>query len=214
MSTISSSSTTSSSYSSTTKSIKVAIPENLSAYLSNIESDSDNFTVSMKKLYKQVKSIESENSNSSSSSTATTNASKLTTLMKNFVSYYNDIVSDNSSYDDEGLKKLSKKMKKIVEKKSSELSSLGITIGTNGKLTANETTLSAASTSGDLCEFINNNDNKSGLFYEMKKIAAKLNEDSTYYLSDKSKQVIKKSSNSTGSSSTVQSTNSTLNTYA
>lgn len=88
-------------------------------------------------------------------------------------------------------------MKKIVSENSSSLSNLGITVDSDGKLSENATTLNTASQNGDLSKFIGDNENKSGFFYKIKSISAKLNEDNTYYLSDISKQVIKKASIST-----------------
>lgn len=201
---------TSNLYSSTTSSIKVTIPEKLSTYLSDTQGDSKNLTSTIKKIYTQANEVENERLNSSSISS--TSATKLTTLVEKFVKCYNNIVSDNSSYNDEGLKSLAKKMNKIVNGSSSTLSDLGITINNDGELAVNGTTLSTASTNGDLSEFINNNKGISGLFYQINKIASNLNKDDRYYLSDISKQIINKANNLSSTNSN-QSTSSTFDTY-
>lgn len=54
-----------------------------------------------------MKSMANENLNTDTSSS--TSATKLTSLTEKFIKYYNKVVDDNASYNDDGLKSLEKK---------------------------------------------------------------------------------------------------------
>ena len=150
------------------------IPVNLSNYLSNTKTNSKKLVSDIEALYKE------------------TDGDKVTVdTAEKFVEYYNKIIKDNSSYDDDGLKALTTKMKSIAKGKSSALSSLGITIASSGKLILDKATLKTAVSEGDFSEFVSSNEDSGGLFDYMQQIANKLKKDNTYYLSSTAKKIVK-----------------------
>jgi len=224
---------------STTSSSQMKIPSELSQYLSDTKDNSDALVSVIRKLYKQVKSGKgtlisttsaSSTSDTSSSSTSTSDTSSsasddttstkssisntFTRSVENFVKFYNNLISDNSSYKDSGLKDLTKKLNKVIKASSSGLSDIGITADSDGKLKLNENTFNNAVASGEFSEFVNSNEEKNGFFYNIKKIATNLNNDNTYYLSDQSKQVVKNANNNTENNSKSSSSSSIFDTYA
>lgn len=164
----------------------VTMPTSLLKYLDNTKTNSKKLDSSIKKLCNEVDA----NVTSDSSSSSTLDADKLIDLTENFVKYYNKIVNDNKVYSDSGLNDLARGMKKLVKNQSSSLSTLGITVGSSGKLTLDKTTLSTAISNGDFSTFITNNEESSGLFYNIQKISKNLEKNNTYYLSDKTMQII------------------------
>ncbi len=227
MSSVSSSSIANNTYTSTTSSNQVKISSELSKYLSSTESDSEDLIKIISKMYKEARSKTSttlgvsissvasttNTSSDSSSSTDTKVTSSFTKSVKKFIQAYNAIVNDNNSYNDSGLKNLKKSMEKSINAQSSSLSDLGITIDGKGELKLDEDKCNQAVSKGNFNEFINNNKDRNGFFYEIKKIATNLKNDSTYYLSDKSKEIVK------NASSTISNTSSTnfsnlIDTYA
>lgn len=168
----------------------VTIPTSLLKYLDNTKTNSKKLDSNIKKIYNEVDTNTTSDSSSSSTSSSTLNTDKLTDLTEKFVKYYNKIVNDNKVYSDSGLNALARNMKKLVENQSSSLSTLGITIESSGKLTLDKTTLSTAISNGDFSTFITNNEESSGLFYNIQKISNNLEKNNTYYLSDKTKQII------------------------
>lgn len=184
---------------SNSNSSNVTIPTSLLKYLYNTKTNSEKLDSSIKKLYNEVKTSTSSSSDSNSTSSSTLSTDKLTDLTEKFVKYYNKMVDDNEVYNDSEINSLARDMKKLVEDQSSSLSTLGITIESSGKLKLDKATLSTAISNGDLNEFITKNEGSSGLFYNIQKIAKNLEKNNTYYLSDKTKQIIK-SNQSSGSS--------------
>lgn len=180
-------------------------------YLSNTKTDSNELYKYIGKLYKQARESISTSSTSSTStsttSTSTTSSLPLNDITKSFesfVKYYNNIINDNSNYSDSGLKSLTKKMKSFVTENSSELSNLGITVGNDGTLKVDETTLNTAGSNGSLSKFITDNEERKGLFYNIKKIAENLKNNNTYYLSSQAKQIVINSSSSITSTLNTQ----------
>lgn len=181
---------------SSSNSSNVTIPTSLLEYLDNTRTNSKKLDSSIKKLCNEVDTNTTSDLSSSSTSSSTLDADKLTNLTENFVKYYNKIVNDNNVYSDSGLNELARGMKKLVENQSSSLSTLGIIIGSTGKLTLDKTTLSTAISNGNFSTFITNNENSSGLFYDIQKISKNLEKNNTCYLSDKTVQIINSSKSS------------------
>ncbi|OOM79947.1 hypothetical protein [Clostridium sp. BL-8] len=210
-------------YSSITSSDQAKISPKLSEYLSDAKKDSEDLVKIINKLYKEAKSktstimgvsFTSAELNSDPSLSSTTKVtSTFTKLFGKFIKAYNDFVDHTDSYDDKGLKNLKKNMTKIINDQSSGLSDIGVTIDDKGKLKLDEDKCNDAVSKGKLGEFINNNKGRKGFFYEIKKIAANLKSNNTYYLSDNLKKIIQSANNTTNNLNNINSS-SQFDTYA
>jgi len=158
---------------------KNVVPEALSTYVSDIKDDSKDMMETITKLYKNY---------------SDGNEKEMYRSMKKFTECYNNIVDTNREYStDEGVKKLTKKLKKLVEDNSDEFEDMGITLGNNGKLSVNETKLLSASEDGTLSDFLSSNKDsiiKKSFMDEVRKISRKIYRDQTTFLSDKSKEIL------------------------
>lgn len=158
---------------------KNIVPKELSTYVSDIKNDSKDMMETITKLYKNC---------------SDGNEKEMYRSMKKFTNCYNNIVDTNKEYlTDEGVKKLTKKLKKLVENNSDEFEDMGITLKSNGKLSVNETKLLSAAEDGTLSDFLSSNKDsiiKKSFMDEVRKISRKIYRDQTTFLSDKSKEIL------------------------
>lgn len=158
---------------------KNVVPKELSTYVSDIKDDSKDMMETITKLYK--------NCNDG-------NEKEMYRSMKKFTDCYNNMIDTNKEYStDEGVKKLTKKLKKLVENNSDEFEDMGITLKSNGKLSVNETKLLSAAEDGTLSDFLSSNKDsiiKKSFMDEVRKISRKIYRDQTTFLSDKSKEIL------------------------
>ena len=158
---------------------KNVVPEALSTYVSDIKDNSKDMMKTITDLYKN----KSEG-----------NEKEMYRSMKKFAECYNDIIDTNKEYStDSGVKKLTKKLKSLVEDNKEELENMGITLKSNGKLTVNETKLLSAAENGELDEFLSSNKDsltKKSFIDEVRKISRKIYRDQTTFLSDKAKEIL------------------------
>lgn len=159
---------------------KNVVPEALSTYVSDIKENSKDMMKTITDLYEN----QSEG-----------NEKEMYRSMKKFAKCYNDIIDTNKEYStDSGVKKLTKKLKSLVEDNKKELENIGITLKSNGKLAVNETNLLSAAENGELDEFLSSNKDsitKKSFIDEVRKISRKIYRDQTTFLSDKGKEILK-----------------------
>lgn len=158
---------------------KNVVPDVLSTYVSDIKDNSKDMMKIITDLYKnQTEGNEKEMYRS----------------MKKFTECYNDIIDTNKGYSsDSGVKKLTKKLKTLVEDNKEELENIGISLKSNGKLAVNETKLLSSAEDGTLDEFLSSNKDsfvKKSFIDEVRKISRKIYRDQTTFLSDKSKEIL------------------------
>lgn len=158
---------------------KNVVPEALSTYVSDIKENSKDMMKTITDLYKNKSEGDEK---------------EMYRSMKKFTECYNDIIDTNKEYStDSGVKKLTKKLKSLVEDNKEELENIGITLKSNGKLVVNETKLLSVAEDGQLDEFLSSNKDsitKKSFMDEVRKISRKIYRDQTTFLSDKSKGIL------------------------
>lgn len=135
---------------------------------------------------------------------ADASSDKMISSINSFVKDYNSLLSTSKSYSDSGASRLTKQLSGAASVYAKSLSEIGISIGTDGSLSVDKDKLQSAADNGTLSSFIK--DNKScasyGLFNQVDIISNNIENNSTYYLSNKEKNNLSYSNNISNTVST------------